>query len=618
MVGSIVGLDFGTTNSLIVHVDPRSERVDFYKNLVDDRPHPSTVWYRAGEVIIGREARSQLESDNVAAGSFVRSPKQLLARDGTISIDGSAMNPESIVADVLSFLRNDAGDLGRQASALIVERAVMTIPVDLDGAGRRRLREAARKAGIGVVQFVHEPLAALYAWIRAQDDHVGVAAELEGRRVLVFDWGGGTLDLTLCLVRSGRLVQISNAGDNEVGGDFFDEVIRNQVRERHAAEYGLSSIHALETSESRNRLLVQCETAKIALSQRESYSVLVRNYLRGDVGRALTQTVTRAELNTWTQPMVDRGLALIDRLLERNELTAQDIELCLPTGGMVSMPAVREGLVQRFGARCPAIPNGDSIIAEGAAWIAHDALRLSLAKPIELEQPDGGYVELAPEGHRLPIENEVQPIAATQFYCVDPRDGVAHFHFVRPKKLGYGSRNAPRESYRTVSVKVDQFQQPFFERLNLNLSIDHDYVVGIVARSTGRGHESRAEIHDLEFALDLGGGFHVRPPSDDVADVTASSKNGEANIKLRANVTNSPGNWGLVPGDLVDHWRPAWFDKRSNNATERQLAERAYYIPCAICKRISYAIETQGCDQCPGVMSVMEAAQRTYDLGGRA
>lgn len=617
MVGSVVGLDFGTTNSLVAFVDAREERVRTLTNREDLRPHPSTVWYRAGSVIVGREARSQLEGNDIVSGSFVRSPKRLLDRESPVDVDGTPMSPESIVADVLRFLREDAA-VSREGLALNVERAVLTIPVDLDGAGRRRLRAAARKAGVRVVQFVHEPLAALYAWLRSQPDHIRKAAELEGRRILVFDWGGGTLDLTLCLIRNGRLVQIANAGDNEVGGDFFDAVVRNHVRQRHAEEHAVPDVLALETAESSRRLLVQCEQAKIALSSRESTRILLRNYLRGDHGQILNMTISRSELAEWTRPLIERGLAQIDRLLEEHGLTHQEIELCLPTGGMVNVPAVREGLTQRFGVRAPHISNGDSIIAEGAAWIAHDGLRLSLAKPFELEQPGSGFLELVPEGHRLPIENEVQPITASQFYCVDPRDGAAHFHFARPEKLGYGARNARRRTYAYLTVRVDPFQRPFIERLKVDIKIDHDFIVEIKARSTGRADERTVEVHDLEFALDLPGAGRgqASSDSDQMEDDRHRSLNG-ANVALRSNVAavNGHGDWSLVPGDVVDIWRSEWFDSRSSHATQRQLIERNYYRPCALCKRSLCEIELHGCDTCKSTLSIAAAAERRAARG---
>jgi molecular chaperone DnaK len=94
------------------------------------------------------------------------------------------------------------------------------------------------------VQFVHEPVAALYAYLRSQEDIGRELARLEGRSVLVFDWGGGTL--TLCRIQGGSIMQVVNLGDNEVGGDRFDERLRNLLRSKHAAAYGLEDTSALE------------------------------------------------------------------------------------------------------------------------------------------------------------------------------------------------------------------------------------------------------------------------------------------------------------------------------------------------------------------------------------
>jgi molecular chaperone DnaK len=193
MVGQVFGLDFGTTNSLLSVIDStatdKKETVYHLTEEGRDRPHPSVLWYRGSEIIVGREARDHLDAGAEAiAGSFVRSPKRLLDQDAPVHVAGRDIDPRDVIAEVLRFLRRDAAS-GR-TDARSVERAVVTIPVRLDGAGRRRLREAARKAEIGVVQFVHEPLAALYAYLRSQADYRRRLAELDQARVLVFDWGG--------------------------------------------------------------------------------------------------------------------------------------------------------------------------------------------------------------------------------------------------------------------------------------------------------------------------------------------------------------------------------------------------------------------------------------------
>jgi hypothetical protein len=602
MAEAILGLDFGTTNSLAAYVDA-SGVARSLTNIEDDRPHPSTVWYRGGEIVVGREARGHLEAgtDSIS-GAFVLSPKRLLRTEATVDVEGTRTDPRDIVKEVLQFLKNDAASTKRGASARDLTRAVMTIPVELDGEGRKRLREAARKAGIAVEQFVHEPLAALYGWLRSQQDYKERLAQLEGKRVLVFDWGGGTLDLTLCLIQGRQMVQLGNAGDNEVGGDYFDVALRNQLRSLHAAQHGIENIEQYETPESRARLLTQCELAKIQLSDLESFSIFVPYYLSTDQGQHLNVSLSRQDIEAWTGKLIDRGLAHIDKLLESHQLTPQEIELCLPTGGMVNLPAVRNGLVQRFGGRVPQLKNGDRIIAEGAAWVAHDGLRLSLAKPVELLQPDGTYLEIVQEGQQLPVENQSLPILATQFYCVDPRDGVATFQFVRPVKVGYGARTAPRETYTTLRLNIDPHAAPFLERLNLKLTIDHDYVVHVEGHSSGRQDRVHRQIHNLEFALSLPASgeseANILKSKGDNQDADSSASYQAGAIKLRSNVINGPNAWWAVPGDIIEQWRPNWFDRRSADATQRQKNEKDYFRDCSQCKRSVSRINAEGCQEC--------------------
>ena len=143
MAGQVFGLDFGTTNSLLSIIG----RDDLPIHLLDKtgRPHPSVAWYRGGEVVVGRDAREHLDAGTDAiTGSFVRSPKRLLAQEAPVHVGGRDLDPRDVIAEVLRFLRDNAASPHEYQ----VQNAVMTIPVKLDGAGRRRLREAARKAGI--------------------------------------------------------------------------------------------------------------------------------------------------------------------------------------------------------------------------------------------------------------------------------------------------------------------------------------------------------------------------------------------------------------------------------------------------------------------------------------
>ena len=613
---TVFGVDFGTTNSLAAMVV--GERVQALVDTTTARPHPSVVWYRGGDVIVGREARQNMDlTDAGAPPGFVRSPKMKLRREGPIFVDGRVIDPVDAVAEVLKHLRADAALSRGDVDGQRLDRAIMTIPVDFGGMERRALREAARKAGIGVVQFVHEPAAALYAYLRSQDDIQHELARLEGRSVLVFDWGGGTLDLTLCRISGGTILQVASLGDNEVGGDRFDERLRNLLVAKHATAHGIEDVVALEQPGMAAKLLHECERIKIDLSAPgvADEDVIIRNFLKVDgPAQTLRCKVTRAEFEKESAGIVNRGLARIEEILARSSLSKQDVALCLATGGMINMPAIWDGLIERFPGRVPPLPNGDRIIAEGAAWIAHDDLRLTLSKPIEILVADGSgagsYYPLVEAGWTLPLENEVQNVTNTRLFCTDPREGVALVEVAKPRKLGITSPYDARTVLCVAKVKVDPTAAPIVERIECSLQVDHDYVAKVTLRSSGRKDEQSAEFYDLEFALAL-------PNAQDWLDRRKKRKATReerslrpsviGNLLQRANVAPLPADydtdtlWRSVPGDLVARWRPSYFEKRIDLATDRQREELSFYNPCALCGRSQSQLRAQGpVAQCRG------------------
>ncbi len=622
MTQPIFGIDFGTTNSLAAVVV--GERVLSLTN-EEERPHPSVLWYRGSDIVVGRDARQHLDmNEGGAPPGFVRSPKMSLRRQGPIYVDGRAIDPRNAVAEVLKHLKSDAGKARDRATGYALERAVMTIPVDFGGHERKALREAARLAGISVVQFVHEPAAALYGHLRAmpEAERNRELARLEGRFVLVFDWGGGTLDLTLCKIQGGAIMQVANDGDNEVGGDEFDNRLRNLFREKHAKQHGLADITGLEQPGMAAKLLAQCEIVKIHLSdsKKKTEDVIIRNYLKAE-GAALNLvgSVTRAELEEATGDIVARGLGLIDKVLDRARLSRQDIELCLATGGMVNMPVIRNGLTDRFLGRVPTLPNGDRIIAEGAAWIAHDGLRLTLSKPIEILVADssgrGAYHQLVEAGRLLPVENHVITAANTRLYCVDPREGVAVVELAKPARIGTATPSDPRETLCVASVPVDPQARALVERLECRLKIDFDYIATVILRSTGMGAEVSATFHNLDFGLALPGSRSVTPTEDPAGRGTRTTRGPammvattKSTVTQRTNVAvDDDGEithselWRFVPGDIVMTWQDDYFDTRSGQASPRQIEERSFYVPCSRCGRLESRIRADGpVEECRG------------------
>jgi molecular chaperone DnaK (HSP70) len=501
-MAEIFGLDHGTTNTLAaVHYAGEAQPNPF---LDGGRPHPSVVRYHGSQVIVGRQARDQLDAPEVGViGNFVRSPKRFLGKGAELNVGGVARDPSEVVAEILRHVRGHAEEqLGGEAE---LANVVATVPVSMDGRGRRALRRAAQLAGFDIHQFVHEPLAALYGYLRAGEDFGRRMAELEGRLALVFDWGGGTLDLTLCRVTDGSLLQIHNVGDPDVGGDRFDERLMRLLHQRHVGKHHLPGEPTLIPG-APAKLNAACELAKIRLSRAATAEVLVAHYADEDgEARTLEARLTREDVEASTRDLVKQGLRAIDRLLAHVEVPAEAVELCLATGGMIQMPAIRAGLIERFGGpgRVPLLEHGDRIIAEGAAWIASDGQPLTLAKPFELLHADASYVPLLQSDLTLPTLGKT---VATSFsmYCVDPRDGYARFLFARPASPDRVSATDARDPYAVAVVGVDPSAQPLLERLELKLGIDHDLIAHVDLTSSLVQDSRSLELHDLEFGLHLG------------------------------------------------------------------------------------------------------------------
>ena len=347
------------------------------------------------------------------------------------SLKASNAVQSDIVADVVRHVVDTAKrrrDLGTVAGA------VVTIPVSMNGNRRRALREAFLKADMRIVQFVHEPLAALYGLFRAGGLRT-MARRYESKLVLVCDWGGGTLDLTLCRLTGGMAVQLANGGTDEVGGDVFDDVVLRHVVQKVSDSRGIDDAGDRQPNASQ-RLLERCERAKIALSSQTSVQIYSPNFFRGLEENEIDCTLDQDELEGVVRPLLDKGFRRITSVLENADFSPEQVALCIATGGMSSMPAVGRRLRELFGPARVEIPdNTATLVAEGAAWIATDEKKLHLAKNIELLLARNSHLPLVKAGTAMPRNGEVQKMQF-HLYCTDPRDGTAKFEFRSPKHGG--------------------------------------------------------------------------------------------------------------------------------------------------------------------------------------
>ena len=334
---------------------------------------------------MGREAKERLSEAGLGVhGNIVRSPKRYLGEE-SISIDGTERYPVDIVADVVRHVCDLALSSKRKLDT--VTSAVVTIPVDMEGDRRRALREAFLRADVRIAQFVHEPFAALYGFFRSGNLSTNME-HYHGKLVLVFDWGGGTLDLTLCRIIGDTVVQIMNDGTDDVGGDVFDETVMERIRTRVVHAKALGEDIDVQPG-AKARLLEACERAKIDLSRRSSASVYVRDFFRNIEEDEIEYTLSKEELEELVGPLLEKGFRRIAKVLDDAGYAPEQVALCLATGGMSNMPTVRERLHAWFGPQRVRVPDETAtLISEGAAWIAADNTTLGLAKNVELELAD--------------------------------------------------------------------------------------------------------------------------------------------------------------------------------------------------------------------------------------
>ena len=573
---AVIGFDFGTTNSL-ASVIIGNDVITF---LEDEQPIPSVVSFEGGKVEVGRKAHDKLTSAGLGVqGSTVRSPKTLLGREEQV-IEGVRRDPVQMVEFVLHHVRQFVLQT-RAGRELKMDRVVATIPVGMEGRRRALLRQAFRQAGMSVVQFVHEPLAALYGYLRMSEDSSDLIRRYDGKLLLVFDWGGGTLDLTLCRVLDGLLVQVANDGSEEVGGDIFDDELRKEVEKRSRAINGMGEDTGV-LPDARKRLLHECERAKIRLSERNTWNVFVDPYYESDEQADLQVNLSRDDLQDIVGHLVKKGVARIERLLQREGYSTASVDLCLATGGMVNMPMVKNRLDEMFGpARVHVSKRSASAIAEGAAWIAHDQARLHLSKNVELVLARNSYMPLLHAGVEMPLEREHRR-ERFDLYCVDPRDGHGKFSLVSPHRPGPRVlANDKRRALCNMMLKVDGKAIPFRERLELEVSVDENLVLTAMARSLNQKGYAVAEVHDLEFALATPGAQSSWLNPDLLDKDGSASTCDSGDLAMRSNLAGRHDE-SLVPGELLYQYDPSYF-RVERNPPQVQVDERLYYEPCALC-----------------------------------
>jgi len=484
-----IGIDFGTTNSIVASFNGKDE-IRAYRNVEDNLPHPSVVWYKAdGAKTVGREAKRNIEGFSHQEGNrFIKSVKRFLGKNRDYVIFGENKPAFHVASDIFSFL---SSNFSKQNSDQSIESAVVTVPIYFDGFARRDIRKAADRAGIYIKKFVHEPFAAVIGYYYRKDNLLRFDG-LENHKILVFDWGGGTLDITITKIENGNIYELATNAMNDRAGDFFDKKICDFAKTQFVAHNYLSPAYVDIAPANMDRLIEACEWAKIRLSVEEQYPVRVYGIIDAD-GELLNmnEKITRRDFNELIKSTIKEAKTKIMQALEAAEITSAEIHQVLLIGGTSRIPLVIDTLNEMFGHRVRELENADSIIAEGAAIIDFFELQPILAKPVHVELSNGELYTVLPrdlEANSLTCTKEIN------FFCTDNRDGTANLVITGPN----------RHKREFLSIPVDPtITKGFHETVKVNFNLDADMILKVSGRGETQDFGNSIEIYDMNFGLRL-------------------------------------------------------------------------------------------------------------------
>ncbi len=352
MTDKIVGIDFGTSTSEVAVL--KEEKPQVISNHLGEQITPSAVGISEnGAIIIGKDARDQLL---LQPEDTVIEVKRLMGSDETVLMQGKQYSPQQVASYILSYLmdcaRNHLGDN--------VSKAVITVPAYFSDVQRRAVMEAGKLAGITVERIINEPTAAALDY--------GIEHMQECQHLLVYDLGGGTLDVTVLEMFEGILEVKASAGNNKLGGKDFDQRLIDHLLERFADRHKIKPSAVTKDKRALVRLKDEAEKCKMALSEAEEYHLLLTHFARvKNNPAALEDTITRDIFEGLIKDLIDATAAPIQTALDDAGLKAADLDLVLLVGGSTRIPYVQQFIEQTLGQKPGSLIDPDLAVVRGAA-----------------------------------------------------------------------------------------------------------------------------------------------------------------------------------------------------------------------------------------------------------
>ncbi len=346
-MGKIIGIDLGTTNSCVAVLEGGEPKI--IPNPEGNRTTPSVVAFKNGERMVGEVAKRQA----ITNPNTVLSIKRYMGTNHKVNIEGKEYTPQEISAIILQHLKSYAEEyLGEK-----VTKAVITVPAYFNDSQRQATKDAGRIAGLEVERIINEPTAAALAY--------GLDKTDEDQTILVFDLGGGTFDVSILELGDGVFEVKATAGNNQLGGDDFDQAIIDYLVAEFKKEHG---IDLSQDKMAMQRLKDAAEKAKKDLSGVTSTQISLPFITAGESGPLhLDMTLTRAKFNELTVHLVEKTLGPTRQALSDAGLSPSDIDKVILVGGSTRIPAVQEAIKREIGKEPHKGVNPDEVVAMGAA-----------------------------------------------------------------------------------------------------------------------------------------------------------------------------------------------------------------------------------------------------------
>ncbi len=495
-MAKILGIDLGTTNSAMAVME--GSEPEILVNAEGDRTTPSVEGFRKdGERVVGKAAKNQAVTNPENTVSSVKrfigrsydetpeerktvSYKLQKGKDGraVVDIDGKDYTPEEISAMVLQKLKNDAE---KQLGAPVTQ-AVITVPAYFNDAQRQATKDAGKIAGLEVLRIINEPTAAALAY--------GLDKTNKDEKILVFDLGGGTFDVSVLDLADGVFEVAATAGDNHLGGDDWDQRIIDWMADKFKAENG---IDLRQDKMALQRLKEAAEKAKMELSSTTQANINLP-FITADASgpKHLDYTLTRAEFERITKDLLDRVKKPVEQALKDAGLKAGDIDEVILVGGSTRMPAVQDIVKKLTGKEPNMSVNPDEVVAMGAAVLGGvlagdvEGILLLDVTPLSLGVETMGGVMT-----KMIDRNTTIPTRKTEIYstAADNQTSVEVHVLQGERQMAHDNKTLGK--FQLSGIPAARRGVP---QIEVTFDIDANGIVNVSAKDLGTGKQQQITI----------------------------------------------------------------------------------------------------------------------------